>query len=80
MDKQSDHPASASGERAGQDTRAVDFAVSLFAAMAHPTRLRMVELLIEREYTVNGMAEALGLLFEPYVNRILPLLLNTSGS
>ena len=34
-------------------------ASTLFAALAHPTRLRIVELLIQGEETVNGIAGAL---------------------
>ena len=34
-------------------------ASALFAALAHPTRLRIVELLIQGEETVNGIAGAL---------------------
>jgi ArsR family transcriptional regulator len=34
-------------------------ASALFAALAHPTRLRIVELLIQGEETVNGIAAAL---------------------
>lgn len=43
------------------DEQTVEFAVSLFAALAHPTRLRMVELLTERRHSVSEIAAALGL-------------------
>ena len=35
-------------------------AITLFSAMAHSTRLRIVELLLERPHTVNEIAAALG--------------------
>ncbi len=55
------------------DERMIDFTVTLFAALAHPTRLRMVELLAERARTVNEVAEALGLL-QPNASQHLAIL------
>ena len=49
------------GETAGLEEGELEFAVSLFAALAHSTRLRMVDLLAEQGLTVKGIAEALGL-------------------
>jgi len=43
------------------DEQTVEFTVSLFAALAHPTRLRIVELLTERGHSVSEIAAALGL-------------------
>jgi len=55
------------------DDDTVSFSVTLFHALAHPTRLRMVELLTKRENTVNGIAEALGLL-QPNTSQHLAIL------
>lgn len=44
------------------DEITLSFSVALFASLAHPTRLRMVELLTAREMTVSEMADALGIL------------------
>lgn len=56
------------------DERTVEFAVTLFAALAHPTRLRMVNLLTERGYTVTEVAEALEIL-QPNASQHLAILL-----
>ncbi len=55
------------------DEPTIDFAVSLFTALAHPTRLRIVELLTQQEHTVNEIAEALGLL-QPNTSQHLAIL------
>jgi DNA-binding transcriptional ArsR family regulator len=55
------------------DDETVKFAVGLFGALAHPTRLRIVELLTERERTVNEVAEALSLL-QPNASQHLAIL------
>lgn len=55
------------------DEETVTFAVGLFGALAHPTRLRIVEVLTERERTVNDVAEALGLL-QPNASQHLAIL------
>ncbi len=44
------------------DAVTLSFAVALFAALAHPTRLRIMELLTEGEKTVGEVAQALELL------------------
>lgn len=44
------------------DESTLTFAAAVFAALAHPTRLRIVELLTEGEKTVGEVAQALGLL------------------
>lgn len=64
------------GETGAQslDERTVEFAVTLFAALAHPTRLRMVGLLMERGYTVTEVAEALEIL-QPNASQHLAILL-----
>lgn len=56
------------------DEKTVEFAVTLFAALAHPTRLRMVDLLTERGYTVTEVAEALDIL-QPNASQHLAILL-----
>lgn len=56
------------------DNDTVSFSVTLFHALAHPTRLRMVELLTEDGRTVNAMADALGLL-QPNVSQHLAILI-----
>ncbi len=55
------------------DEETIGFAVSLFGALAHPTRLRIVELLTEQERTVNDVAESLGLL-QPNASQHLAIL------
>jgi len=57
--------------RLDNDTRA--FAVQLFAALAHPTRLRMVELLTTRYYSVSEIAHHLGIL-QPNASQHLAVL------
>jgi DNA-binding transcriptional ArsR family regulator len=55
------------------DDDTVSFSVTLFHALAHPTRLRMVELLTEDGCTVSEVAETLGLL-QPNVSQHLGIL------
>jgi len=49
------------------------FAVELFSALAHPARLKIVELLTDRERTVGEVAHDLGLL-QPNVSQHLHIL------
>jgi len=55
------------------DDDTVSFSVTLFHALAHPTRLKMVELLTEGERTVSEVADTLGLL-QPNVSQHLGIL------
>jgi ArsR family transcriptional regulator len=55
------------------DAETRDFAVQLFAALAHPTRLRMVELLTTRYYNVGEIAQHLGIL-QPNASQHLAVL------
>ena len=55
------------------DEQTLDFATALSAALANPVRLRIVELLTERERMVNGIAEAIGLL-QPNASQHLAIL------
>jgi ArsR family transcriptional regulator len=55
----------------------LSFAVQLFAALAHPTRLRIVELLTAHECTVNEVANTLGIL-QPNASQHLAIL-NRAG-
>ncbi len=55
------------------DDDTVSFSVALLHALAHPTRLRMVELLTEGERTVSEVADALVLL-QPNVSQHLAIL------
>jgi DNA-binding transcriptional ArsR family regulator len=51
----------------------ISFSIILFQALAHPTRLRMVELLTEKDHTVSEVTEALGLL-QPNASQHLAIL------
>lgn len=64
-------------EEALMDDDTVSFSVNLFHALAHPTRLRMVELLTKREHSVKEIAEGLGLL-QPNTSQHLAIL-NRAG-
>jgi DNA-binding transcriptional ArsR family regulator len=55
------------------DDDTLSFSITLFQALAHPTRLRMVELLTEKGCTVSEVAEALGLL-QPNASQHLAIL------
>ena len=57
--------------RINDDT--ISFSITLFQALAHPTRLRMVELLTEKGRTVSEVTEALGLL-QPNASQHLAIL------
>ena len=59
------------------DEETLAFAVQLFAALAHPTRLRIVELLTARECTVNEVASSLKIL-QPNASQHLAIL-NRAG-
>ena len=59
------------GDHMNDDT--LSFCVSLFHSLAHPTRLRIVEMLTEKERTVGDLAAALGLL-QPNVSQHLAIL------
>lgn len=61
--------------RMDEDT--VLFAVQLFSALAHPTRLRIVELLTASARTVNEVAQCLGIL-QPNASQHLAIL-NRAG-
>ena len=63
--------------RASMDEETLAFAVQLFAALAHPTRLRIVELLTARECTVNEVAGSLRIL-QPNASQHLAIL-NRAG-
>ncbi len=69
-------------EAATEDAPAMDegtlqFAVQLFSALAHPTRLRIVELLTASARTVNEVAQSLGIL-QPNASQHLAIL-NRAG-
>ncbi|BDI34086.1 hypothetical protein CCAX7_61370 [Capsulimonas corticalis] len=51
----------------------LEFAVELFSSFSNPTRLKIVELLTERERTVGEIAHDLGLL-QPNVSQHLTIL------
>lgn len=55
------------------DDDTISFSITLFQALAHPTRLRMVELLTEKSRTVGEVTEALGLL-QPNASQHLAIL------
>ena len=55
------------------DDDILSFSVTLFHALAHPTRLQMVELLTERGHMVSEVADTLGLL-QPNVSQHLAIL------
>jgi DNA-binding transcriptional ArsR family regulator len=57
--------------RMDEDT--LSFAVQLFSSLAHPTRLRIVELLTESPRTVNEVAQCLGIL-QPNASQHLAVL------
>ena len=59
------------------DEGTLDFAVQLFSALAHPTRLRIVELLTVSARTVNEVAHCLGIL-QPNASQHLAIL-NRAG-
>jgi len=55
------------------DPETLAFSVQLFAALAHPTRLRIVDLLTTRECTVNEVANSLSIL-QPNASQHLAIL------
>ncbi|MGO8671922.1 MAG: ArsR/SmtB family transcription factor [Capsulimonadaceae bacterium] len=59
------------------DDYTLEFAVQLFSALAHPTRLRIVELLTFSSRTVNEVAHCLGIL-QPNASQHLAIL-NRAG-
>jgi ArsR family transcriptional regulator len=59
------------------DEATLIFAVQLFSALAHPTRLRIVELLTVSARTVNEVAQCLGIL-QPNASQHLAIL-NRAG-
>jgi DNA-binding transcriptional ArsR family regulator len=59
------------------DPETLSFSVQLFAALAHPTRLRIVDLLTTRECTVNEVANSLSIL-QPNASQHLAIL-NRAG-
>jgi len=59
------------------DEGTLAFAVTLFSALAHPTRLRIVELLTINARTVNEVAQCLGIL-QPNASQHLAIL-NRAG-
>src|SRR5580704_9560977 len=59
------------------DDGTILFAVQLFSALAHPTRLRIVELLTANARTVNEVAQSLGIL-QPNASQHLAIL-NRAG-
>jgi DNA-binding transcriptional ArsR family regulator len=59
------------------DDNTLVFAVQLFSALAHPTRLRIVELLTANARTVNEVAQSLGIL-QPNASQHLAIL-NRAG-
>jgi len=62
---------------ASMDNETLSFSVQLFAALAHPTRLRIVDLLTTRECTVNEVANSLSIL-QPNASQHLAIL-NRAG-
>lgn len=58
---------------AGMDDDTLSFSITVFQALAHPTRLRMVELLTEEGRTVSEVAEALHVL-QPNASQHLAIL------
>jgi DNA-binding transcriptional ArsR family regulator len=59
------------------DEATLQFSVQLFSALAHPTRLRIVELLTASARTVNEVAQMLGIL-QPNASQHLAIL-NRAG-
>lgn len=55
------------------DEKSVVFTASLFSALAHPTRLRIVEMITQRPRTVGDMASELGIL-QPNISQHLAIL------
>ena len=64
-------------DAAVMDDGTLSFAVQLFSALAHPTRLRIVELLTVSARTVNEVAQCLGIL-QPNASQHLAIL-NRAG-
>lgn len=58
---------------AAMDNQTLGFAVDLFSALAHPTRLRIVELLADGSRTVNDVAQTLNIL-QPNASQHLAVL------
>lgn len=51
----------AAGKAKLVDLEAMEFAAECLRTVAHPHRLRMVEMLLQDEYTVGQLAEACGI-------------------
>ena len=60
-------------DAASMDDETLSFAVQLFSSLAHPTRLKIVELLTEGPRTVNDVAQTLRIL-QPNASQHLAVL------
>ena len=58
---------------AAMDNQTLTFAVDLFSALSHPTRIRIVELLADGPRTVNDVAQTLNIL-QPNASQHLAVL------